>query len=384
MRTQALLSRILVLLMLAAPPLLAQPRLATLADAGIDFSQDAPTALRLRIGGAQVQLDVQRHGRIEAELAAFAPAVARGEHRYYRGTITGRAGTWVRLAQIDGAWTGAIWDGATLWLVDPARQHAAQARSLGIATDATVVFPLSAVVLPGGFDHGPAGRGLLAAPAIRYPDLAPATAALPAGITRFLKVSLVLDTEFQALYGASAASVAGAVLNIVDGVYSAQVGVDVSLFALVSLPSNGTMTSTDAGALLEAFSAFIAGGAVPVSGVAHLLSGKDFDGDTVGLAYLGVVCNTDGFATGIDQITFSQAFGGATVAHEIGHNFNAEHDSDGNACPPSGFIMAAFINTGAPASAFSSCSLDYFNQYLATPLSCLIGAPDLIFANGFQ
>jgi hypothetical protein len=141
---------------------------------------------------------------------------------------------------------------------------------------------------------------------------------------------------------------------------------------------------TDAGALLDAFSAYVGAGNVPNGGVNHLLSGKNFDGDTVGLAWVRTLCRTDGFNTGINQITFSNAFGGATVAHEIGHNFDAQHDSQGNACPPSGFIMAALINIGSPANQFSTCSLAYFNNYLQNPLACLNGAPDLIFANGFQ
>lgn len=368
----------------AAAPAAAQPRLATLADAGIEYHQDAPDAMHLRVDGLPVRLALQRHARLEAELAPFAPAVASGAHRYYRGRIDDRADSWARLALIDGAWTGALWDGATLWLLDPARQHAAQARSQGIEPDATVVFPLAAVQLPGGFDFGPAGRAPSAGPAIGYPDLAPASGALPAGISRFLRVTLVLDTEFQARYGATSASVAGAVLNIVDGVYSAQAGVDVSLLHLRALAGNGTLTSSNPNALLDAFRAWVNAGNVPVSGVAHLLSGKDFDGSTVGLAYLGTVCNSNGYGTGINQVTFSQAFGGATLAHEIGHNFNAEHDSQGNACPSSGFIMAAVINTGAPFSQFSSCSLAYFSQYLAAPLTCLNGPPDPIFGNGFQ
>jgi hypothetical protein len=376
---------LLCMLVVVAPAAWSQPRLSTLADAGIEYRQDAPPSMRLRIGGALVELDLQRHHRIEAELAGHSAPVARGEHRYYRGRVVDRADTWVRLALIDGAWTGALWDGTTLWLLDPARQHAGQARSLGIAADATVVFPLGAVALPGGFDHG--GRdpdAPAAALPATYGDLAPAADLLPAGSNRYLRVTLVLDTEFQALYGGNAASVAGAVLNIVDGIYSAQVGVDVSLRHLQALSGNGAMTSSNADALLVAFRNFILGGSVPSAGVAHLLSGKNFDGATVGLAYVGTVCNGSGYNTGINQITFSQAFGGATVAHEIGHNFNAQHDSQGNGCPSSGFIMAAVINTGAPSSQFSSCSLNYFNQYLTAPLTCLNGPPDPIFGNGFQ
>lgn len=359
----------------------AQTLTSTLRDARVDYSVERADRFAFTAGGVPIVLSIEPHTRIEREVAPYADAVADGRHRYFRGRIDGQPGSWARLAHIDGAWIGAVWDGGTLWLLDPAAQHAQAARDAGISTDATVVFSTSDVHLPEGYDlmgEHPSIASVVDA------DAAHAIQENTQGITRFLKVTLVLDTEFQALHGGNSASVAGAVLNIVDGFYSNQVGVDVSLFHLRSLASNGTMTPTDAGALLDALRAYVNGGNVPVGGVVHLLSGKDFNGNTVGLAYVGAVCAPQGFNTGINQITFSNAFGGATLAHEIGHNFNAEHDSDGNACPASGFIMAAIINTGDPANQFSSCSLSYFTAYLQNPLSCLNGAPDLIFANGFQ
>ncbi len=367
-------------LLAAAAPAGAQTLTSPPRDARIAYSIEQPDRFAFNAGGVPIVLDIEPHTRIEREVARYAEAVADGRHRYFRGRIDRQPGSWARLAHIDGGWIGAVWDGGTLWLLDPATQHRQVARNAGIPDDATVVFSTADVHLPQGFDlHGEH-------PAIGMIDAGAADASNTGvqGITRFLKVTLVLDTEFQALHGGNSASVAGAVLNIVDGFYTAQVGVDVSLFHLRSLASNGAMTSTEPGDLLDAFRAFVAGGSVPNGGVSHLLSGKDFDGSTVGLAYVGAVCAPQGFNTGINQITFSNAFGGATLAHEIGHNFNADHDSQGNACPASGFIMAAVINTNNPATQFSTCSLNYFSNYLQQPLACLNGAPDLIFANGFQ
>jgi hypothetical protein len=372
---------VLACLSIAAAPAIAQTLTAPLRDARVAYSAELPDRFTFNAGGVPFVLSIEAHTRIEREVAPYARAVADGRHRYFRGRIDSQAGSWARLAHIDGAWIGAVWDGGTLWLLDSAAQHAQAARDGGIPADATVVFSTANVHLPEGYDL--AGEH----PSIASVVDADATHAIQRstqGITRFLKVTLVLDTEFQALHGGNSASVAGAVLNIVDGFYSNQVGVDVSLFHLRSLASNGAMTPTNANALLDALRAYVNGGNVPVGGVVHLLSGKNFDGDTVGLAYVGAVCAPQGFNTGINQITFSNAFGGATLAHEIGHNFEADHDSDGNACPASGFIMAAIINTGNPANQFSTCSLAYFNNYLQKPLTCLNGAPDLIFANGFQ
>jgi len=363
-------------------PVSAQTLATRPADAHIDYSATRPDRFTFQAGSDELTLAIERHTRMEQEFGAYAPAVARGEHRYFRGRVIGRPDSWARLAQIDAGWIGAVWDGTTLWLLDPASRHPDASRMAGVAEDGTVVFSTTDIHLPHGYDLAGAHPAIGSGAEV---SVGAAESGAPlGGINRFLKVTLVLDTEFQALNGGNSASVAGAVLNIVDGFYTNQVGVDVSLFHLRLLASNGTMTPTNANALLDAFRGFVAGGGVPNGGVNHLLSGKNFDGDTVGLAYVGAVCAGQGFNTGIDQITFSNAFGGATLAHEIGHNFNAQHDSQGNACPASGFIMAAIINIGSPANQFSSCSLTYFNNYLQTALACLNGAPDLIFANGFQ
>jgi hypothetical protein len=311
------------------------------------------------------------------------PAIARGEDRLYAGGVRDVAGSWARLSRIGGAWTGLVHDGRTLWFLDPASRHRALAAARGLHDDATLAYRSTDLDLPDGIDFGGAGEPLL--PGNIAASIAPPPLLL--GAPRFLKLTLVLDTEFQAFHGASFASVAASILNGVDGLYRAQTDVQVSLHHLRTLASNGTLTSTTPGTLLNAFSTLLPGSGIPFAGLAHLLSGKDFDGTTVGLAWVGTVCNTQGFGAGIDQMTLGAAGNSAVLAHEIGHNFNASHDSDGNACPSSGFIMAAVLNLGAPATSFSSCSLATFSQFLAQPLTCLDTPPvqtEVLFGNGFE
>ena len=69
----------------------------------------------------------------------------------------------------------------------------------------------------------------------------------PVGAPRYLKLTLVLDTEFQSRYGADAAATAAALLNIADGLYRAQTDVQLSLHHLRALDDNGPLTSTDTG-----------------------------------------------------------------------------------------------------------------------------------------
>jgi len=72
--------------------------------------------------------------------------------------------------------------------------------------------------------------------------------------------------------------------------------------------------------------------------VAHLFSGRNFDGGIIGCAWLNAVCEDQPY--GVNQATFSLATNTGLVAHEIGHNFSAVHcDNFANPC----FIMCSFI-----------------------------------------
>ncbi|XP_051924184.1 disintegrin and metalloproteinase domain-containing protein 28 [Hippocampus zosterae] len=109
---------------------------------------------------------------------------------------------------------------------------------------------------------------------------------------------------------------------------------------------------------------------------AHLISGIDFEGATVGLAYIGTLCS--GHSVGVVQDHNNRAIAvGATLAHEMGHNLGMNHD-DSSACICSGdsCIMAASLSWETPR-AFSSCSSRDYNRYLTgrSP-SCMLDKPD--------
>lgn len=66
-----------------------------------------------------------------------------------------------------------------------------------------------------------------------------------------------------------------------------------------------------------------------------------------------------------------------------------QHDSKGNTCPESGFIMNAVVNSGTPPSQFSSCSVSYYNSWTQNGAgSCLDNVPtqrygDPVCGNGY-
>jgi hypothetical protein len=108
--------------------------------------------------------------------------------------------------------------------------------------------------------------------------------------------------------------------------------------------------------------------------VGHLLSGLDFQDSLVGLAVLNVICTSS--ASGINEFTHTMAFDSALLAHEIGHNFGFQHDGDPNfalalPCANTSFIMSASSSVANPATAFSDCSVDFFEANFNASKTCL-------------
>ncbi|XP_029312864.1 zinc metalloproteinase-disintegrin-like atrase-A [Cottoperca gobio] len=110
---------------------------------------------------------------------------------------------------------------------------------------------------------------------------------------------------------------------------------------------------------------------------AQFVTGKDFDGDTVGLANKFAMCTEN--SGGVNQDHHDNPIGlASTIAHEMGHNFGLSHDAAGCMCGPSyssgNCVMAEKLKTGNQAfpELFSSCSVEQLAEFMvrAQP-SCL-------------
>ena len=106
-------------------------------------------------------------------------------------------------------------------------------------------------------------------------------------------------------------------------------------------------------------------------GIAHLMTGKNMDGNSIGLAYVDVACNLIALACGsiggdiaygFSESHFSSNMSERVVltAHELGHNWGARHcNESGHSCSdsPDCAIMCASIGScDGPNDEFNECS----------------------------
>ena len=144
-----------------------------------------------------------------------------------------------------------------------------------------------------------------------------------------------------------------ATLNAVNDMYAREVAISHTLTqVIVRSAEPDPYPSFDPGTLLNSFrSHWNAHQGGVVRDMAHLATGKEMDGNIIGLAWVGVVCN-QAWAYGLTQ--YNLGYGGivSVLAHELGHNWNAPHCLD-----PSCVIMCGGCMSFGPIT--TQVVLDY-------------------------
>ena len=190
-----------------------------------------------------------------------------------------------------------------------------------------------------------------------------------------LTLSTVADPSLYAKYGdATNAHVAG-IVNAAEALFERQLGIRFQIVKQHVYADIGALSipETDPARLLKAFASSTENAAIMGRNVSsfdddvdlkHLFTGKDLDGTTIGIAYVGAVCYQPKFAYSLTQVTTG---GGAPYyfAHEIGHNLGARHDMVGFGAMS---VMSPNILVG---SSFSQNSLTQINEHLFHFGSCL-------------
>ncbi|KAG8574083.1 hypothetical protein GDO81_009032 [Engystomops pustulosus] len=96
---------------------------------------------------------------------------------------------------------------------------------------------------------------------------------------------------------------------------------------------------------------------------AQFITNIDFDGNTVGLAFVATMCSKS-HSSGVIQDHSKESIPvGATIAHEMGHNLGMSHDNSLCSCSADSCIMSPTLSY-KPPFLFSSCSLSNFQEFI--------------------
>lgn len=174
------------------------------------------------------------------------------------------------------------------------------------------------------------------------------------------------DYQYYLDYGSSTTNTSNRIQNVIatmNNQYESQVDLTHSITTIiVRTTNNDPYSSNDAVTLLNQFRNHWNGSQGGVQrDVAHLFTGKNLDGGTIGIAWLNAVCTS--FAYGVVESDFNNNFGCATdlSAHELGHNWGGNH------CSCTNFTMNPFITC---ANSFNNFSINEITNY-ANSVNCL-------------
>lgn len=228
---------------------------------------------------------------------------------------------------------------------------------------------------------------------IKSTDVVEAEANAPVPTLSMLKIARIstdADGEYVAAFGgpSQANTQIMNILNLVDGIYQVEIGLTFQIVQQNTWADANTdpYTTTASDALLTEFqnhwNVNFPNSGQNARSIAHLFTGKNLDGSTIGFARISAACRAPNAAYGLSQRipTTSTSITAQTViltAHEIAHNFGAAHTDVPSTETPADLkrscintIMEANIGTGSAfcpfsrsqisghASAFSSCLVD--------------------------
>ena len=326
--------------------------------------------LDLQLGSAyHWKIELQAHD-IRSENYRLVAATPRGDevqpraaNKTFKGSVLGPQGGEARLALDEHFIYGFVEIGPKTYYIEPAWYFDA-----GLEEDTYLAYPASAVISTESYTCAWEG--------IPSPDVheLPAPEAGRSVLACYqVDVALAADFSMVQRFG----SVNGAenfmlgVLNNVqsnyDNEFAHQIFFVVATLYVSSCSSCDPWTSSlNSGTLLDDFTDWGNGGGFGVSfDVASLWSNRNFNGDAIGVAWVGGLCSNGRYNV-LQNFVTNSALLRVLQAHEIGHNFNAGHDGQG-----SGFIMAPSVNNTNSWSNNSVSSINSFVNAISGAPGCL-------------
>jgi hypothetical protein len=192
-----------------------------------------------------------------------------------------------------------------------------------------------------------------------------------AAATVLKETEIATEADFEYVQALGGAALANAeilsILNQVEGIYATDLGMTIRVVYQHSWSANDDpYVSTEPSAVLTEFRNHWNSSFTNVArDTAHLWTGKELDGTTIGIAFLGVVCRSPRSGYGVSQRLTGTVGKVALTAHEVGHNFNAEHATD---CAST--IMFPSLGSSTQLT-FCQLSRDQIGAFVSANGACL-------------
>ena len=276
----------------------------------------------------------------------------------FAGYLTNAPGTDVRLTIDEDFLYGYVDNGDEAVYIEPLRHFDATAPA-----DAFVVYEELDVVPNSGTTCAALETGE------RMPEVDPHEGGDERGVFACKELELAIASDYSMYQKYN--GIAGTenhnlgVMNNVNGDYSSAFVHQIS-FAIVEQyistcsSCDPWTSSTNSSQVLQSFTGWGPTGFSQTHDLGQFWTNRNFNGSTIGVAWLGVVCG--GYRYHVLQ-DFSSSAAGLRVmtSHEIGHNFNSGHDSGG------GYIMSPSVGN---VTAWSSQSKNAINAHINARISC--------------
>ena len=355
------------------------------AEAGRALQRAGTGRLQFEAYGRSFDLELSANDALAGALEHRSRTFPRAQARYLKGTLSGLPGSWARLAADPAGISGVVWDGRQMYVLERAARVAELSVMPPESPDGMLVFRASDALLPGGIgacaSEGPVSDGSLAGETRSVLGELAAGRAKP-GASREIEVVLVADAEFAGLHGPATEQAMLERLNIADGLYSGQLGLQIVATELrVFRGEPDPFSEKDDLRLLAELVDWAGGQAGSQSAAAtYLFTGREVCAS--GLLGCSVNGRSSSTLCGASAAALSEPLGEVYVdallfAHELGHNLGAVHDGI-DVCastPTGGFLMTQY--TEERSETLSQCSLAQMSATLAAA-ACVLpiaGAP---------
>jgi hypothetical protein len=201
------------------------------------------------------------------------------------------------------------------------------------------------------------------------------------------EIACEADFEFYSLNGQNTTTTTNDINTViaqVSQIYTNDVNVQFQITQVIIRTSAATnpYTTNDPSALLNQMTAYWQNNHANVPrDIAHLFTGRAINGSVIGIAWISGVCSFSiGYGLVESRFTTNMAYRVGLSAHELGHNFSAQHcDSVCNPC----YIMCSGLGgCNGVVTTFEPCNRTVISNYAQTR-PCLAPLPPPVLALPF-